>query len=427
MIDPEMVAQNLWQKVQSRREPEPEKLSNQKARCRPGVKMKKKSRLCAIKWVLVLATLLPGWVIASDAEPIQMYTENTNGLYLTSEGASHFAKLALVCIDKEYPNKLNQSLPSIGLLRSPSELHPAFFGCFDWHSSVHGHWMLVRLLKEFPDFEQREQVLAAISETLTPAHIAAELRYFDNESGSWERTYGWAWLLQLSMELETWHDPIGIKFAETLRPLSNYIRRRYVDFLPKQDYPIRTGVHPNTAFGLSFALDYAHATKRSEFARLVESTAIRYFAGDQACPLSWEPGGEDFLSPCFEEAALMARVLPREEFNVWFQSFLPQLGDMEEFTPAIISDPSDGKIGHLDGLNLSRAWTLYFVANRLDDEEIVAKMRAWAADHLKATLPHVASEHYEGTHWLGSFAVYALTQNPKETNEQIPMIAPSDN
>jgi hypothetical protein len=371
-----------------------------------------KNRIRTAGWAFALAVLLPSWGFATEAEPVQMYTENSNGLYLTSEGASHFAKLALICIDKEYPNKLNQSLPSIGLLKSPSELHPAFFGCFDWHSSVHGHWMLVRLLKDFPEFDQREAVIDAIRETLTVPHITTELRYFNDESGTWERTYGWAWLLQLSMELETWDDPLGIELAENIRPLSNYLRRRYVDFLPKQDYPIRSGVHPNTAFGLSFALDYAYATGRIEFAALVELTAIRYFAGDQACPLSWEPGGEDFLSPCFEEAALMARVLPRKEFNVWFQAFLPQLGEMQEFSPAIISDRSDGKIGHLDGLNLSRAWTLYFVANYLNDEEVAMKMRGWAADHLKATLPHVASKHYEGTHWLGSFAVYALTQNP---------------
>ena len=388
--------------------------------------MKEKNCIRPIKWVLAMAIILPAWVFASDAESVQMYTENASGLYMTSEGASHFAKLALVCIDKEYPNKLNQSLPSIGLLKSPSELHPAFFGCFEWHSSVHGHWMLVRLLKEFPDFEQREEVIAAITETLTPPHIGAELRYFDDESGTWERTYGWAWLLQLSMELETWDDPLGVELAETLSPLSNYIRRRYLDFLPKQDYPIRTGVHPNTAFGLSFALDYANATGRTEFAEVVKSTSIRYFAGDQACPLSWEPGGEDFLSPCFEEAALMARVLKRDDFNDWFNAFLPQLGDMSKFTPAIISDRSDGKIGHLDGLNLSRAWSLYFIANRLDDEKITNKMRDWAADHLKATLPHVASKHYEGTHWLGSFAVYALTQNPRGARVQGAMNAPPD-
>jgi hypothetical protein len=342
-----------------------------------------------------------------------MYTEDGGVLLLTREGASHFAKLALECIDKEYPNKLNQSLPNIGLLRSPSELHPAFFGCFDWHSSVHGHWMLVRLLKEFPEFDEREAIIAAIQETITPPHIEQELRYFDDESGTWERTYGWAWLLQLASELETWDDPMGQELAATLAPLSGYIRRRYIDFLPKQDYPIRTGVHPNTAFGLSFALDYARATNRVDFELLVTDAAKRYFGSDEDCPLGWEPGGEDFLSPCFEEAALMARVLPRVEFNEWFRKFLPDLPDMSVFAPAIISDRSDGKIGHLDGLNLSRAWSLYFIANRVDDESIATRLRNWSAEHLKATLPHVASEHYEGTHWLGSFAVYALIQEKK--------------
>ncbi|MBT8099857.1 MAG: DUF2891 domain-containing protein [Gammaproteobacteria bacterium] len=339
-----------------------------------------------------------------------MYSEHGGVLTLTEAGASHFADLALVCIDKEYPNKLNQSLPDVSLLLSPSELHPAFFGCYDWHSAVHGHWMLVRLLKEFPTFDKRDAILAVIEETITPPHIHRELRYFDDESGSWERTYGWAWLLQLANELETWDDPRGQRLAETLMPLSNYIRRRYVDFLPKQDYPIRTGVHPNTAFGISFALDYAVATDRPEFADLLMATARRYFAADVDCPLDWEPGGEDFLSPCFEEAALMARVMRRQEFNEWFGAFLPDLSDRPALVPAIISDRSDGKIGHLDGLNLSRAWSLYFIANRLDDAALATKLRGWAAAHLKATLPHVASEHYEGTHWLGSFAVYALIQ-----------------
>ncbi|MDH3590046.1 MAG: DUF2891 domain-containing protein [Gammaproteobacteria bacterium] len=349
---------------------------------------------------------------ASDSEPesIQMYVENQGVLTLTEEGASHFAELALQCIDKEYPNKLNQSLPNISLLLSPSELHPAFFGCYDWHSSVHGHWMLVRLVKEFPEFEKRDAIIATIQETISVPHIQRELRYFDDESASWERTYGWAWLLQLASELETWDDPVGQQLAATLLPLSNYIRRRYVDFLPKQDYPIRTGVHANTAFGLSFALDYANATNRPEFATLLMNSARRYFSGDEDCPLDWEPGGEDFLSPCFEEAALMARVLPQNEFNRWFGDFLPQLQDMLVLPPAIVSDRSDGKIGHLDGLNLSRAWSLYFIANRLDDKDLATQLRGWAASHLKATLPHVASEHYEGTHWLGSFAVYALIQ-----------------
>lgn len=341
-------------------------------------------------------------------EAVQMYTEDGGVMVLTEEGASHFADLALVCIDKEYPNKLNQSLPDISLLLSPSELHPAFFGCYDWHSSVHGHWMLVRLLKEFPNFEKRDAIIDVIQETITPPHIQRELRYFDDESASWERTYGWAWLLKLAGELETWDDPLGQRLGESLMPLSNYIRRRYVDFLPKQDYPIRTGVHQNTAFGISFALDYALATDRPEFANLLTDTARRYFAADVDCPLDWEPGGEDFLSPCIEEAALMARVMPRQEFNAWFRNFLPDLLDRPVLTPAIVSDRSDSKIGHLDGLNLSRAWSLYFIANRLDDAVLATKLRRWAAAHLKATLPHVASEHYEGTHWLGSFAVYAL-------------------
>ena len=347
---------------------------------------------------------------ADESTPVQMYVEDNGVLRLTSAGASHFAALALVCIDKEYPNKLNQSLPNIGLLKSPSELHPAFFGCYDWHSSVHGHWMLVKLLKEFPDIAEREQIIDAITTTITAPHIATELRYFDNESGSWERTYGWAWLLQLAMELETWQDPLGTELAEILRPLSNYIRRRYEDFVPKQDYPIRTGVHPNTAFGLIFAIDYGDATGNAEFRSLMTAAALRHYANDENCPIGWEPGGEDFLSPCLEEAALMTRVLPGDTYRAWLREFLPQIYDVLELVPAIVSDRSDGKIGHLDGLNLSRAWNLYQIADAIGDEVVAERLRRLAAEHLKTTLPFVASEHYEGTHWLGSFAVYALTR-----------------
>ena len=179
---------------------------------------------------------------------------------LDADGASRFAQLALDCIHKEYPNKLNQVLKDDSGLLPPRELHPAFYGCFDWHSSVHGHWMLVKLMKEFPDLPQREEVAAGIFESLDPANIASEVAYFEGASGSWERTYGWAWLLQLATELATWDDPLGQKLAEDLAPLTQIVRARYIEFLPRQEYPVRTGVHPNTAFGLSFAFDYARTT-----------------------------------------------------------------------------------------------------------------------------------------------------------------------
>jgi hypothetical protein len=366
-----------------------------------------------ITGALALASIIATGGACHAQEPafVEMYEEQESGLILNSSGASHFAQLALNCVHMEYPNKLNQVLESDEFLRSPKALHPAFYGCFDWHSSVHGHWMLVKLLKEFPDLPEREQIIAGLGQSLSAENIAGEVSYFDHESSSWERTYGWAWLLQLAAELGDWNDAAGKELAANLAPLTQIIRDKYIEFLPRQEYPIRTGVHPNTAFGLSFALDYAHLSGDNALAVSVSEAALRYYSEDRNCPLSWEPSGEDFLSPCFEEAALMARVMPAREFAEWLADFLPDLSGTDALAPVNVSDRSDPKIVHLDGLNLSRAWNLYLISARIADEELRSRFRAWASDHLKASLPHVASEHYEGSHWLGSFAVYALTRN----------------
>jgi hypothetical protein len=332
---------------------------------------------------------------------------------LSGESLSRFATLASDCITVEYPNKLSQVLWDERSLRPPRELHPAFYGCFDWHSAVHGHWMLVKLLKDYPDLPGREEISAGVFTSLDPENIAGEVAYFETASKSWERTYGWAWLLQLATELNTWDDPPGKKLASDLAPLTRVIRDRYIEFLPRQEYPVRTGVHPNTAFGLSFAYDYSIAVDDTELRDAVVDAAYRYYAEDKGCPLSWEPSGEDFLSPCFEEAALMARAMPADDFPGWLQAFLPELSALESLVPANVSDRSDPKIVHLDGLNLSRAWNLFVIANHVNDEETAQRLRAKAEEHLAASLPHVTSEHYEGSHWLGSFAVYALTR-PRE-------------
>jgi hypothetical protein len=364
-----------------------------------------KSRLLPLLVLLCVAACSSG-----DPDEATPSTAEEANFALTTESASRFARLALDCIHREYPNKLNQVLSDATQLLPPRDLHPAFFGCFDWHSSVHGHWMLSKLLKEFPELPERQQVIDGLSRSLSPDNIAGEVAYFDIESASWERTYGWAWLLQLATELERWDDPLGRQWAVSLEPLTRLIRDRYIEFLPRQEYPIRTGVHPNTAFGLSFAFDYAETVADSELMDSIVSAARRYYADDENCPLSWEPGGEDFLSPCFEEAALMARVLPDADYQRWLTAFLPSLSDPTSLLPANVSDRSDPKIVHLDGLNLSRAWNLYVIANELDDAEAATRLRDKADEHLAASLPHITSEHYEGSHWLGSFAIYALTR-----------------
>jgi len=361
--------------------------------------------------LLLLTTLIAaGACSSSDPDETALPPAPEKNMALTIQSASRFATLALDCMHREYPNKLNQVLKDETGLLPPKALHPAFYGCFDWHSSVHGHWMLVKLLKEFPQLAGRQQIIDGVSQSLSPENIAGEVAYFDSESASWERTYGWAWLLQLATELESWDDSQARQWAEALRPLTHVIRDRYIEFLPRQEYPIRTGVHPNTAFGLSFAFDYAATVSDDALMESVVSAARRYYADDKDCPLSWEPSGEDFLSPCFEEAALMARVLPDAEFKTWLAAFLPSLSDPTSLAPANVSDRSDPKIVHLDGLNLSRAWNLYVIADELDDELVAQRLRDKAAEHLDASLPHITSEHYEGSHWLGSFAIYALTR-----------------
>lgn len=327
---------------------------------------------------------------------------------LTKQGASHFAKLALACIQKEYPNKLSQVLSSASDLKEPTILHPAFYGCFDWHSSVHGHWMLVRLLKEFPGIREEAQIRKLLWENLTEENIAGEVSHLQAASKSWERMYGWSWLMKLSEELYTWEDKDGQRWAANLRPLTEAIVTRYLNFLPIQEYPVRTGVHPNTAFGLSFAWDYANATAHDELKGLIEMRARDYYMNDKNCPSDWEPSGEDFLSACLEEANLMRRILDKDEFSGWFRSFLPKEKLDALINPANVSDRSDPKIVHLDGLNLSRAWCLYGIIPMIKSVGARAQLTKAASEHLLKTIPNIASEHYEGTHWLASFAVYAL-------------------
>lgn len=335
---------------------------------------------------------------------------NSDGsLGLTNEGADFLAQLALDCMQQEYPNKLNQTLSGADMLMPPKILHPAFYGCYDWHSSVHGHWMLVHLLKNFPDMKKEEEIIQKLEENLTAENIIAEVTYFQEESKSFERMYGWAWLLKLGEELYTWDNEAGQRWYNHLKPLINLIIKRYEEFLLVQTYPVRTGVHPNTAFGLTFAFDYAVTTQQKELESLIRKTALKYYVNDVNCPASWEPSGEDFLSPCLEEANLMRRILNPDSFNKWYEKFLPKKELQSLLSPADVSDRSDPKIVHLDGLNLSRAWCFFGIASVINDQRTKILFINAANKHLSSTLPNIATEHYEGSHWLGSFAVYALS------------------
>src|SRR5690349_13443768 len=340
--------------------------------------------------------------------------KNTTDLSLTQNQASHFAQLALKCVRKEYPNKLDHTMNDGDEVRSPKTLHPAFYGCFDWHSTVHGHWMLVQLLKTFPNMPEAHAIREALGANLTEKNIAGEVAYLKQANrASFERTYGWAWLLKLEEELRSWNDEDGRKWSKNLQPLAEGFVEKYLAFLPKQNYPIRTGVHPNTAFGLAFALDYARAFGDKKLAALIVERSRNYFGRDVNYPAAWEPGGEDFFSPALMEADLLRRVLPGREFTAWFHRFLPGIARNQPkqlLQPAIVTDRTDPKLVHLDGLNLSRAWCMRSIANALPRNDPARSILARSATaHAQAALPYVASGNYEGEHWLASFAVYLLT------------------
>ncbi|WP_046744637.1 DUF2891 domain-containing protein [Kordia zhangzhouensis] len=326
---------------------------------------------------------------------------------LSLEEANRLAALPLHCMQEEYPNKLNQTIGSDSDLQSPKKLHPAFYGCFDWHSSVHGHWSLVSLLKQFPNLDKKEEIINKLTENISQEHIAIEIAYFKGKyNKSFERTYGWAWLLKLAEELHTWDNPLARKLEENLQPLTDVIVQGYMEFLPKLNYPIRVGEHTNTAFGLTFAYDYAQTVKNESLENLIKARAKDFYMNDKNCPISWEPSGFDFLSPCLEEADIMRRVLSKTEFKNWLNNFLPQLADTHfELATGKVSDRTDGKLVHLDGVNFSRAWCLYGIANEFP---AYAHLKNVANKHINYSLPSIVDDNYEGTHWLGSFAIYAL-------------------
>jgi len=340
--------------------------------------------------------------------------ERSSILRLNTESASHFARLALKCVKKEFPNKPDHQMNDASEVQNPAAFHPAFYGCYDWHSSVHGHWMLVRLLKIFPDLPEAAEIRSALSANLAAENIEVEVKYLHQPGRkSFERTYGWAWLLKLVEELGSWEDEDGRRWRGNLQPLAEEIIKLYVDFLPKQTYPIRRGVHPNTAFGIAFALDYARQAGKAELEKLLLERSLAYFGGDAGCPAAWEPDGDDFFSPCLMEAELMRRILPPDEFPEWFHRFIPGLAQGEPkslLEPADVSDRSDPRIVHLDGLNLSRAWCMLGIARALPGNDPLQSVLAGSAvRHAEATLPHIASGSYEGEHWLASFAVYLLS------------------
>jgi hypothetical protein len=328
--------------------------------------------------------------------------------------AERFANLALACIHREYPNKTGHHiLTSDRDVRPPRELTPAFYGCFDWHSAVHGHWMLARLARLFPDAPFAAKARRALAQSLTTENLSREAEYMQADArAGFERPYGVAWLLQLAAELAQWDAADAAQWSSAIQPLVDTAVRRLEAWLPKLSHPVRSGEHSQTAFSLSLMLDYARAAGRHEFQQLLESSIRRFYLHDRDCPLAYEPSGEDFLSPCLAEADLVRRILNGSEFAAWLDSFLPSIPHDASLwiNPAQALDPADGKLGHLDGLNLSRAWMLNGILGALPaGDPRIPSLKETAELHARAGLAAVTSEHYEGAHWLGTFAVYLLT------------------
>ena len=362
-------------------------------------------------WRRAVASLAGGFLVVIGA---------ARGDGLDEAFAERFGGLALACVHQEYPNKIAHVLQGDGDAKPPRELTPAFFGCYDWHSAVHGHWLLVRLARSFPESSLVPKARAALGTSLTPEKILAEARYLEGEGrASFERPYGLAWLLQLAAELRRWEDGDARRWRGALEPLEAGVAARLRDWIPKLTHPIRTGEHSQTAFAFGLILDWARVAGDASMIELLERRIRELYGKDRGCPLAYEPSGQDFLSPCLAQADLMRRILSHREYAAWLGAFLPQIpleGGSDWLGPAVVSDRADGKLAHLDGLNLSRAWMLEGMAAGLPPgDPRRPALAAAAGSHREAGLASVTGEHYEGGHWLGSFAMYLVTAAGRES------------
>ena len=353
------------------------------------------------------------FAVQSKAQ-IKFFTANQDSTQfaLTKEGAAHLASLPMKCILQQYPNKINHTaIADSDQVLTPIQQHPSFYGCFDWHSSVHGHWMLVRLLKQFPDLKEQAAIRKVLNTTLTTKNIQIETEYFKAPlNRSFERTYGWAWVLKLQQELLDYNDPDANQWRTALQPLCDTIIKIWNVYLPKQTYANRSGMHGNTAFGLSFALDYARATKNEKFEKTIIASTKQLFLKDKNAPTIWEPDGADFFSPSLMEADLMRKILDHQQFIYWFNNWISKKAIQHLTTLPHVSDRTDLQIVHLDGLCFSRSWCMSGIANALPKNDPRKKLLLTASvQHLNQSLATVASGNYGGEHWLASFAVYAIS------------------
>jgi hypothetical protein len=331
---------------------------------------------------------------------------------VASVDTTRLARLALDCIEREYPNKVAHVMASDADAGTPRAMTPAFFGCFDWHSAVLGHWLLVRLLRSNGDAPWAADARAAIGRNLTATNLAGELAYISRaDRVGFERPYGLAWLLQLGVELHQWQEPAAAAMVAAIAPLEQLAATRLAQWAEKLTHPVRSGEHSQSAFAFGLAIDWARETDAKEIEAVLVRRSIAMHERDQDCNLALEPSGQDFLSPCLGAADLMRRVMAPAAFATWMDRALPQLASKGALVPAVPTDRSDGKLVHLDGLNLSRAWMLEGIAAGLPatDERRAAILEA-AHAHAEAGLAAVDDAHYEGGHWLGTFAAYLVTR-----------------
>ncbi len=348
--------------------------------------------------LLLMATLSPRLTFAEDQA--------------AQAPIGRFAQLALNCATQEYPNLIHHTMAGDDDLGPPRKLTPSFYGCYDWHSAVHGHWLLARAARLYPEAEFAAAAKATLAQNLSRENLLAEAAYIARPARKgFERPYGLAWLLQLVAELDQWQDADAKLWRSSLQPLEGIAVARLSDWIPKLHYPIRGGEHSQTAFAFGLIWDYAAQVDNADLQAVLRDAAARFYADDRHCPMAYEPSGHDFLSPCLAEADFMRRVMPSAEFATWLSSFLPQLGQANAFAVGVVTDREDGKLAHIDGLNISRAWMLEGIASGLAiADPRRAAVQELAATHSEAGLAGVSDEHYAGGHWLGSFALYLISQ-----------------
>lgn len=365
--------------------------------------------------IIFLACILIGSLTYQAAESKTSPRSHSYPDSISPELADRFSALALACIQQEFPNKISRTTDTADAIGRPRDIFPTFYGCFDWHSAVHGHWLLVRLLHVGPqDAIWRDEAIRKLNENFSEKNLAGEVANFARPArGSWERPYGLAWYLQLTTELRQWDSPQAKLWLQKLKPLERDIAQSLKEWLPKLAYPIRLGTHNQSAFAFGLMLDWAREAKDTEMEQLIIARSIAFHQNDVNCPLAYEPSGEDFLSPCLMEADLMRRIMNTKDYSLWLAKFLPSIpldGSNQWLAPGIVKDASDGKLVHLDGVNLSRAWNLYNIARALPKNDTrKASLIASARLHTKTGVAAVSDEHYSGSHWLASFATYLMT------------------